>query len=145
MPVLTTIVILFLVLETANVAALYFRPGSDKFNALGVFSAWEASKRDPEVHDLVRYLVWWVAGTKLIFIALLATVLVLGDEQLKVVAVGALILAIASFFWRLFPLLRQIDARGQLESPGYSKTLGIMIAVFMATLLVGLVSGFLAL
>ena len=71
MTVLIAITCVFLLLEIANVAALYFRPGTAKFNAVGVFRAWEASKEHPEIHDLVRYLVYWVAGTKLIFILLL--------------------------------------------------------------------------
>ena len=72
---LTIIVSFFLILETFNVLALYFRPGTKKANAVGIFSGWEKSKEDPEVHDFVKYLVWWVAGTKLIFISLLVVIL----------------------------------------------------------------------
>ena len=138
MTVLIAITCVFLLLEIANVAALYFAPGSDKFNALGVFRAWEASRQHPEVHDLVRYLAFWVAGTKLIFILLLASILVFGDDRMRVIAVGALILSILSFFWRLFPLIRRIDRRSQLNPPGYSKVLGLMIAGFLAALVVAL-------
>lgn len=141
MQILTAIVALFLLLEIANVAALYWRPGSDKFNALGVFAAWEASKADPQTHDLVRYLAYWVAGTKLIFIGLLIAILVLGDARLKVVGVAVLMASILSFYWRLFPLIRGMDARDQLRPPGYSKTLGLMIAGFLAALAVALVMG----
>ena len=48
-------------MEIANVLSLYFKPESKMFNGIGVFKAWEKSKEDPEVHDLVRYLVFWVA------------------------------------------------------------------------------------
>jgi hypothetical protein len=134
-------ILTFVGLEAANIAALYFRPNSKLFNAMGVFRAWNASKADPEVHDLVRYLTNWVAGTKLIFLALLLVIVALGDHRLKQVAVAALILAILSFFWRLFPLIRRIDDRGGLEPPGYSRTLGIMIVCFVAGLSAALVFG----
>ncbi|MCP4807753.1 MAG: hypothetical protein GY913_10135 [Proteobacteria bacterium] len=138
MTVLISIVAVFLLLESANVCALYFRPGSDKFNALGVFKAWEASKQHPELHDLIRYLAYWVAGAKLIVLMLLVVILVFGDAQTKVVSVAALIVSILSFFWRLFPLIRRLDERGQLTIPGYSKVLGLMIAGFLAGLGVAL-------
>ncbi len=58
----------FILLELSNVVMLYFAPGSKNANAVGVFSAWEKSKQDPEIHEFVKYLVYWVAGTKLIFL-----------------------------------------------------------------------------
>ncbi len=138
MTVLIIIASVFLLLECANVAALYFRPGTTMFNAVGVFRAFEASKADPDVHDLVRYLTFWVAGTKLIFIVLLIAILAFGDDRMRVIAVGALILSILSFFWRLFPLIRRMDARSMLRPPGYSKALGFMIFGFLAALAVAL-------
>ena len=143
MLVLTIIVSIFLALELANVLALYFHPDTDKFNALGVFKAWEASKEHPPIHDLVRYLAWWVAGTKLIFISLMIAILAYGDARLRVIAVGALVLSILSFFWRLFPLIRRMDRDSQLTSGGYSKVLGLMIAAFVLALAVAGVTGML--
>lgn len=145
MTVLLSIVAVFLFLEIANVMALYFATGSDKFNALGVFAAWEASKEYPEIHALVRYLAYWVAGTKLIFISLLVVVLMLGDARVQVASVGVLMLSILSFFWRLFPLIRGMDARGQLIPRGYAKVLGGMIVGFLAALGTGLGFGIAAL
>jgi hypothetical protein len=136
--VLIVVCCVFLVLEAANVSALYFQPGTDKFNALGVFRAWEASKAHPEIHDLVRYLAWWVAGTKLIFILLLGAIMAFGDGTMRVVAIAALMLSILSFFWRLFPLIRRMDKRGQLTLPDYSRVLGVMIAGFLLMLGIGL-------
>ena len=75
------VVILFMLLELSNVLALYFAPGSKYANAVGVFTAWEASKRDPEIHDFVRYLVYWVAGAKLIFLLLLAIIVPIVTHQ----------------------------------------------------------------
>jgi len=39
-------------------------------------------------------------------------------------------LTISSFYWRLFPLIRKMDSQSQIEPPGYSKSLGWMIAGF---------------
>lgn len=141
MTLLTIIAAIFLLLECANVLALYFSPGSDKFNALGVFKAWEASKQHPEIHDLVRYLAFWVAGTKLIFIGLMIVILAFGDDRLKILSIGALILSILSFFWRLFPLIRRMDARSELATKGYSRVLGWMICAFLGALGVALGAG----
>ena len=95
------VIIAFILLELTNVVALYFAPGSIKANAVGVFSAWEKSKQDPEIHDFVKYLVYWVAGVKLIFLALLAVILVFGDLNLQRLSLLALGLTTATFFWRL--------------------------------------------
>ena len=68
------IILAFILLESSNVLALYFAPGFRYANAVGAFTAWEASKQYPEIHDFVKYLVNWVAGTKLIFLLLLAVI-----------------------------------------------------------------------
>ena len=130
-------VILFMLLELSNVLALYFAPGSKYANAVGVFTAWEASKRDPEIHDFVRYLVFWVAGAKLIFLLLLAVIVLFGDAQVQRMSLVALAVATASFYWRLFPLIRSLDRRGQIEPKNYSTVLGIMILVFIVMFVIG--------
>ena len=73
----------FLLLELSNVLILYFFPDSKLANGMGTFKAWDKSKVDTQVHDLVLYLVNWVAGTKLIFIGLLALIL---DRYLSISA-----------------------------------------------------------
>ncbi len=131
------VVILFILLEGSNVLALYFAPGSKYANAVGVFTAWEASKRYPEIHDFVRYLVYWVAGAKLIFLLLLAVIVLYGDEQLQRMSLLALAIATSSFYWRLFPLVRKMDKAGQIEPKNYSTVLGAMILVFIVVFIVG--------
>jgi hypothetical protein len=103
---------------------------------VGVFTAWEKSKQDPEVHDFVRYLVYWVAGAKLIFLLLLAVILVFADLDSQRMSLLALALATASFFWRLFPLIRRMDKNGQIQPRNYSLALGAMIFFFIAVFLV---------
>jgi len=124
-------IILFMLLESANVLTLYFQPGSRISNGVGVFNAWEKSRADPELHDFIRYLVYWVAGTKLIFIALLAVILITAGATTRLLTVVALIASILSFFWRLFPIIRRLDKAGQITPVGYSKTLGYMITTFI--------------
>jgi len=121
----------FIVLELSNAAALYFVPGTRYANAVGVFRAWEQSKQHPELHALVRYLVNWVAGAKLIFLLLLVVIVFFADAGVQRLSLWALALATASFYWRLFPLIRRMDRDGQIEPAGYSRVLGIMILVFI--------------
>jgi hypothetical protein len=136
MTIIQIVVLGFILLELSNVAALYFAPGSKYANAVGVFSAWEKSKQYPEIHDFVKYLVYWVAGTKLIFLLLLTVIIIFADAETQRVSVMALVIAILSFYWRLFPLIRKMDQNGQIEPKNYSVVLGIMIFVFVAILLI---------
>jgi hypothetical protein len=136
---ISVVIIGFVLLEGSNVAALYFMPESKKANAMGVFKAWEQSKQDPAVHDLVRYLVNWVAGTKLMFLALLVVILLTADAEGLFYTGIAMVIAISSFFWRLFPLARKMDREGQLDPAGYSSLLGLMIAGMLLIFLVAIV------
>ena len=131
MNILTIVTIGFLILEATNVMALYFFPDSKLANSVGVFTAWEKSKQDPEIHNFVKYLVNWVAGTKLIFILLLIVILYTADQQTLLISSAALVFSIASFFWRLYPLIRKMDRDGQIDPRNYSAVLGRMIHVFI--------------
>ena len=131
MHILKIVAIGFLILEISNVIVLYFFPGSKNANGVGVFNAWEKSKLDPEIHHFVRYLVNWVAGAKLIFILLLIVLLTTADEHQLIWMGVALVLSIASFFWRLFPLIRQMDRANEIEPANYSLILGWMIFAFI--------------
>jgi len=136
--VLSVAILLFLVIETLNVITLYFWPGSQRSNGVGIFNAWEKSKSDPELHEFVKYLVFWVAGTKLIFVALLLVILLTTGETTKLFTVVALIASILSFFWRLFPIVKSLDRDGHITPAGYSKTLGYMITGFIGIFVIAL-------
>lgn len=136
---LTIVTIGFLILEASNVIALYFYPSFKYANAVGVFKAWEKSQADPDVHNFVKYLVNWVAGTKLIFILLLIVIVATGNEQTKILTGVVMAVSIASFFWRLYPLIKQMDRDGQIEPAGYSKGLWFMIAGMILVFAVGTV------
>jgi hypothetical protein len=139
MNLITIITIGFLVLEAANVVTLYFFPGTKFTNGVGVFNAWEKSKSDPEIHNFVKYLVNWVAGSKLIFIMLLIVILVTADDQALIFTGIAMVISIASFFWRLFPLIRKMDQDGKISPTNYSTSLGWMITAFILIFLVGVI------
>ena len=141
---LVIVIIGFVIMEAANVISLYFLPGSKFANGIGVFKAWEKSKQDPEVHDLVKYLVYWVAGTKVISILLLVVILLTAQGKSLIFAGAAMVVSIATFFWRLFPLIRKMDRSNQIEPKNYSATLGWMILglilVFLAAVIVTVLS-----
>lgn len=143
MNILTIVITMFVVLESLNILMLYFTPGTRKGNGMGVFDAYEKSRENPEVFALVKYLINWVAGTKLIFIALLIVILITGSSTTKLFSVIALILSIFSFFWRLYPTIKKMDGDGQITPAGYSKTLAIMIASFIGVFAIALILYFL--
>lgn len=131
------VIIAFVILELSNVIALYFFPGSKRANAVGVFSAWEKSKQYPEIHDFVKYLVYWVAGAKLVFLLLLAVIVFFGDLSLQRQSLIALAAATLTFFWRLFPLIRKMDRNEQVNPRNYSVILGGMIIGMVVIFVIG--------
>ncbi len=136
MSLVLIIIGIFLILELSNVLTMYLKPGSTKANAVGIFTAWEKSQQDPEIHSFVKYLVWWVAGTKLIFISLMVVILLFADPINRSFAIIALILSTATFYVKLFPLIRSMDRESQLVTKGYSKMIGIMILIFILAFVV---------
>jgi len=131
------IIVVFIFLELSNVVMLYFAPGSKKANAIGVFDSWEKSKQYPEIHEFIKYLVNWIAGSKLIFIFLLVGILIIGETEIQRVSLIALVVATLSFYWRLFPLIRKMDKRGEISPKNYSVILRIMIFIFIIAFLIG--------
>jgi len=61
----------------------------------------------------------------------LIVILFTADEQILILTSLALVVAIASFFWRLFPLIRKMDRNGQIDPKNYSAVLGWMIFAFV--------------
>jgi hypothetical protein len=132
----------FIVLEVMNILTLYFKPDSKIGNGIGVFNAWEKSKEIPEVHELIKYLTFWVAGSKLIFIGLLLVIILTGSPITQLFSVVILILSILSFYWRLYPMIKSMDKKGDISPKGYSKTLGIMITSFISVFILALLIHF---
>ena len=138
MDILSLAILIFIIMESANVAILYFRPGSRIGNGVGAFNAFHNSERE-EQKLFASYLVNWVAGVKLIFIFLLAVILITGNETVRVGAVVSMILSIATYFWRLHPTIKKLDAMGCITPKGYSKALGWMITGFMVMFTLALI------
>jgi hypothetical protein len=82
------------------------------------------------------FVAHWVAGTKLIFLVLLTVIIIFADAETQRISVMALVIAILSFYWRLFPLIRKMDKNGQIEPGNYSIVLGVMIFVFASIFLI---------
>ena len=131
----------FMVLETLNVLILYFAPESRKGNGIGAFKVLAKAKKDPEVYELVKYLVYWVAGVKVIFIALLFVVLLKGNYEVQSLALIALIFSTLTFYWRMYPSIKSMDMKGLIIPKGYSKKLATMILVFIVVFGVAWIAG----
>ena len=116
---------------------LYFLQNNCKFNGACIFSGWEKSKADTEVHALIRYLVNWLAGVKMIVVALVLVLVFTAPENTLVAATIALVITVASFYWRLYPMLRSADKVGQLKPRGHAKRLSIMVMGLELSLIFG--------
>ncbi len=137
----TVIVLVFMALEIANILALYFKPEIRWANGVGVFNAWKRSKEDPPMHDFANYLIKWVAGTKVIFILLLAAILIWGSELMQIISLGVLIISTSTFYLKLYPLIRKMDKNGEITPKKYSLTLAIMILSFILAFSAGFIYG----
>jgi hypothetical protein len=136
MTVIDITLLVFASLELSNVFMLYFFPQTKKGNGVGVFNALHKSQNIPDVNDFVKYLINWVAGSKLIFIGLLIVIIFNGNTETKLYSLLILVLSISTFFWKLYPLIKKMDQNNQITPKGYSKTLLWMIISFMVIFLV---------
>ena len=131
MDILSISIIIFCIMELGNVLILYFMPDSKLGNGVAVFNSWQDVKKDNTLDLFAHYMAYWVAGVKLIFIFLLIVVLLTGTELTKIWAVIAMILSIATYFWKLHPIIKELDNMNKITPKGYSKTLGVMISGFL--------------
>lgn len=97
---------------------LYFMPVSRLGNGVAVFDSWHEAKENNAMDLFAHYMAYWVAGVKLIFIFLLMVVLFTGTQLTKIWAVAAMILSIATYFWKLHPIIVKLDAMGKITSKG---------------------------
>lgn len=143
MNVLDWSIIAFVIMESMNVVILYFAPDFKYGNGVAVFDNFHESKEDENAYLFARYMANWVAGVKLIFIVLLLVIMFTGSETTKIFGVGVMILSIASYFWKLHPIIKKLDENGKITPKGYSKTLDFMIVGFMAMFSIALITYFL--
>jgi hypothetical protein len=134
-------ILIFLIFESLNILMLYFSPGMKMGNALGVFRAWDKAQADADMKSFAHYMAAWVAGAKLIFILVGVVIIIWGNIETQIATAAALVISISSFFWRLYPAIRKMDREGQIDPPGYSRTLLAMIAAFITGFLIVFIIG----
>lgn len=139
MDILSISITIFCIMELGNVLILYFMPDSKLGNGVAVFDSWRDVKKDNALYLFAHYMSYWVAGVKLIFIFLLLVVLFTGTELTKMWAVIAMILSIATYFWKLHPIIKKLDKMNKITPKGYSKTLGLMISGFLLMFTIALI------
>lgn len=131
MNILKISILFFCVMELGNVLILYFRPDSKLGNGVAIFDSWFDSKKDKNMDLFAHYMAYWVAGVKLIFIFLLLVIVLFGNEMTQIFGVIAMIASISTYFWKLHPIIKQLDKNEKITPKGYSKTLGYMIGGFL--------------
>lgn len=119
-------IIVFTLIESANILTLYFNAQSKLGNGIGIFKAF-TKEQEEDTSMLQRYLVDWVAGTKLIFVMLGLVIAFFGTYETQMFAMVAYIISIATFYFRLYPNIRKMDKKDYIDPKGYSKTLNTMI------------------
>lgn len=134
-------ILVFAVIESLNILMLYSSPGMKIGNAVGVFKAWDKAQEDEDMKSFVYYMAEWVAGAKLIFILVGIVIIIWGNMETQLATCAALVISIASFFWRLYPAIRKMDKKGQIDPKGYSKTLLLMIIAFIVGFIIVFVVG----
>ncbi len=127
MNVLSITIWIFVILESANVIILYFFPRFTFGNGVAVFNEYFNTQKNESSGLFVKYLVNWVAGTKLVFIALLLVMLFWGNDVIKIHSLTFMCVAISSYYFRLHPIIKKLDKNGEITPKGYSKILLIMI------------------
>lgn len=138
MIVLKIAILLFSMMELSNVLIMYFKPDFKYGNSMRSFRLWFTMQEKEENRLFVKYMVNWVANCKLIFLALLMVVVLFGNEVVTIGAVCAMILSIGIYFISLHPIIAKLDALGEIQPKGYSKTLALMIVSFMILFCVAL-------
>lgn len=131
MNILNITISIFILMETANILILYFAPNSKLGNGVAVFNPWFKAKKNKDSELFAKYMVNWVAGTKLIFIVLLLVILFTANDTTKFFTVLAMIASIATYYVRLHPIIKELDKMGEITPKGYSKGLFYMITGFM--------------
>jgi hypothetical protein len=131
--------LVFAFVETLNMLELYFMRDKSVFNGVSIFKGWEKSKTDPEVYEFVQYLINWLAGVKLIVLALVVILVFTASERTLILSAIVLVIAVASFYWRLYPMIRKMDNGGNIQPGGRSRQLGLMVACLEFVFIVAIV------
>lgn len=140
MEILNIAIILFIIMELANVIILFFKPDFKYGNSVSVFKDYKESTKSNRT--FINYLTSWVASVKLIFIFQLLVILFFDNLLLKQLTVCVMILSISVYFFRLHGIIKKLDNSGRIEPAGYSKTLDLMIIGILVCFISSLVISF---
>ena len=136
--------LVFAIIEILNMLELYFMQDNCMFNGICLFSGWEKSKEDPEVHGLIRYLLNWLAGMKMLVIGLVLVLIFTAPKQTLILSAISMVITIGSFYWRMYPMICKADDAGQIKRKGRSRLLGTMVAglqfSFIVTIIIEMVT-----
>ena len=119
---------IFIVIETLNILELYFDQDRDVFHGVSFFTGWEKSKENEECNLLLQYFVNWVAGIKLIVVMVLGVLIFMASDQVLIGVAIVLVVAIASFYWRMWPLLVKMNRKGYIIPGNRSTQLMVMLS-----------------
>ncbi len=139
MNVLDVAIVLFIILELANVLIIYFKPDFKYGNAVSVFKHWGNSQSDEKSRLFSKYMANWVANSKAIFVVLLFIILLFADDTTKFWVSIALIPSISLYYVSLHPIMKKLDAMDEIVPKGYSKVLLAMITSFIILFTVAIV------
>ncbi len=131
MNILDIAIIIFILLESMNIIILYFYPEFKFGNGVSAFKEWQIGKEDENRHLAFKYMKNWVAGSKIVFVALLIVILILGTNEIKIFSLIAMIISVSTYYIKLHPIIKKLDSNEMINPKGYSKTLGKMILGFI--------------
>lgn len=131
MDILSITIIIFCIMEFSNVVVLYFFTDYKIANSVAFFDTWDKIKKEEDTKLFGYYMVYWVAGVKLIFIFLLLIIAFLGSELLKIFAIISMILSISTYFFKLHHIIKKLDEMNKITPKNYSKILDNMIIIFL--------------
>ncbi len=128
MTILDVAILIFIFFEAMNVLILYFKPNFKYGNSMRAFKSWEDLKKSEDTRLFSKYMVNWVANTKLIFIALLCVILFTANDTTKLISLIAVALCTCMYYVKLHPIIKKLDKKNNITPKGYSKTLFLMIS-----------------
>lgn len=125
----------FCTLEILNIIILFFKPDFKYGNSLAVFKSFMDNKNNENLNLFHKYLTNWVASCKVIFIVLIAVIVFYTNDKVKIITLIAVIFSISLYYFSLFPILKKLANKNELNDPKYPNKLTKLITLMIALLL----------
>jgi len=129
-------------LDVLNIYLLYFKKLQGKEHPfVGVFNpSFDLIKTKNEL-NLVKYLSYWVANCKLLLSCLVLGIAFYGSKKLQVITCLIISLGSLLFYYKLYPLMKEMGVRGMINPVDYYKILnGMMIAIIVVFFIIFLIN-----